>query len=64
VAAATPRLAMGLSRAFSFAWADFSERQPTAGFLAELVSTSPREMEEAVNCLESGATLARYRLLE
>jgi AAA+ superfamily predicted ATPase len=63
VAASAPRLSMSVSRAYSFAWADFSVKQPTAGFLAELVSTNQQEMEEALNSLESGATLARYRLI-
>ncbi len=63
IAAAAPRLSVDLSRAFSFAWADFSVRQPTAGFLAELVSSDPHEAALALACLDSNATLARYRLI-
>ncbi len=64
VAAAAPRLSVDLSRLFVVAWADFSARQPTAGFLAELVATRHQAIEDVLELLSDRGRLSRYRLLD
>lgn len=63
VAAAAPRLSVDMSRLYAVAWADYSVRQPTAGFLAELVAEHPDEVEDVLALLGDDSRLVQYRLL-
>jgi AAA+ superfamily predicted ATPase len=63
IAAAAPRLSVDLSRLYAVAWADYSVRQPTAGFLAELVAEQEDEVEDVLALLGDGSRLTQYRLL-
>ena len=63
VAAAAPRLSVDMSRLYAVAWADYSVRQPTAGFLAELVAEEPEEVEDVLALLSDASRLVQYRLL-
>jgi hypothetical protein len=63
VAAAAPRLSVDMSRLYAVAWADYSVRQPTCGFLAELVAEDPAEVEDVVALLGDASRLVQYRLL-
>ncbi len=38
IAAAAPALSVDIARLYTFAWADFSQKRPTVGFLAELMA--------------------------
>jgi hypothetical protein len=63
VAAAAPSLSVDLARLYTFAWADFGRKEPTVGFLAELVG-EPRELWALAEELGPGGALARAGLLE
>ena len=61
--AAAPRLSVDIARLFTVAWVDFSIRQATAGFLAELVSPDRDDLKEALGLLANSGSLVQYRLL-
>lgn len=61
--AAAPRLTVDLSRLLALAWADFSQRQPTAGFLAEVIADHPDEIADVLALMGPRARLMGYRLL-
>lgn len=63
VAAAAPQLSVDLARLFAFAWADFAVKQPTIGFLAELVQAAAPGLPAASEALQPGARLFARRLL-
>ncbi len=60
--AAAPRLSVDLSRLFAVAYGDFSLRQPSAAFLADLVGNGGDE-EGPMAMLTDHAPLVQYRLL-
>ncbi|MEZ4471320.1 MAG: ATP-binding protein [bacterium] len=64
MAAAAPLLSVDLSRLYSFAWADFAVKLPTAGFLAELVADDALGIRDGLAEFGPHAPLVRYRLLE
>ncbi len=59
--AAAPALDVELSRLYPFAWADFTHKQPSVGFLCELVA--PGEPLLAQAALRDARPLVRERLL-
>ncbi len=61
-AAAAPDLDVELSRLYTFAWADFTVKWPTAGFLAELVD--PQRPRAVLAALAPDAPLVGGRLVE
>ncbi len=63
VLAAAPRLTVDLSRLLALAWADFSQRQPTAGFLAEVIAEDPQDIPDILALMGPRSRLVRYRLL-
>ena len=63
ILAAAPRLSVDISRLYVVAWSDFSVRQPTAGFLAEMISTTPEQFNRAMSCLSDKSKLIKYQLL-
>ncbi len=54
----------GLLRTCTFAWADFSTKQPTAGFLVELLADDGPHRERLARALAPDATLRRLRLVQ
>ena len=63
VAAAAPALSVDLARLYTFAWADFAVKQPTAGFLAELVLGASEPLADALVDLTETSPLVRGGLL-
>ena len=63
VAAAAPSISVDLARLYSFAWADFSQKVPTAGFLAELVADDPADTPELLSEFRGASALVRNRLV-
>ena len=63
VAAAAPSISVDMARLFSFAWADFSQKVPTAGFLAELVADDPAETSTLLSEFRGAGALVRNRLV-
>ncbi|MCA9539738.1 MAG: ATP-binding protein [Myxococcales bacterium] len=61
--AAAPGLDRGLARLYSFAWADFTVKVPTAGFLGELVADTAQQFAAAMVALRADGRLARHRLI-
>ncbi|MEL6181098.1 MAG: AAA family ATPase, partial [Myxococcota bacterium] len=65
MAAAGPRLSTDLSRLCAVAWCDYSVRQPTAGFIAELVAgTAPERTRELLGQLTRRSPLVEASLVE
>jgi ATP-dependent 26S proteasome regulatory subunit len=64
LAAAAPLVSVDLARLFAFAWADFSVKQPSVGFLTELFADDPAETTELVREFYGDSPLVRYRLVE
>ena len=56
--------APGLMRACTFAWADFSTKQATAGFLVELLADDAAHRDRLVRALAPDAPLRRLRLVQ
>jgi ATP-dependent 26S proteasome regulatory subunit len=54
----------GLLRTCTFAWADFSIKQPTAGFLVEMVADDGEHRRRLEAALAPDAPLRRLRLLQ
>ena len=63
IAAAAPRLSMTFSRLYPVAWVDFSCKQPSAGFLAELTTPRGEKEHERVGLFEARRALQKYRLI-
>jgi len=63
VVALAPRVSIDFARLFSVAMADFNLRQPSAGFMAELLAEPGERLEEVLDCLRAEARLRRYRLV-
>ena len=63
VAAAAPSISVDLARLYSFAWADFSQKVPTTGFLAELVADTPEEIPVLLNEFRGSGALVLSRLI-
>ncbi|OIP37092.1 MAG: hypothetical protein AUK47_14070 [Deltaproteobacteria bacterium CG2_30_63_29] len=63
LAAAAPRLSEHHARLYTFAWADFTTKQPTASFLADLVSEDEAAHRRALECLQPHGPLRHHRLL-
>lgn len=65
VAAATPLLSIDIARLYTFAWADFAVKQPSVGFLAELVADTmdPALVGELVGRLGDDSRLCRMGLV-
>lgn len=61
--AAGPGLDHDIARMYTFAWADFTHKQSTAGFLAELVSDARAGQAAALAALRPDAPLVRHRLV-
>jgi hypothetical protein len=61
--AAGPGIDRDLERLYTFAWADFTLKIPTAGFLAELATESRAEQSAALAALRDDAPLVRHRLV-
>lgn len=61
--AAAPRLNMDIARLYAVAWADYSIRQPTASFLAELAAPSKEKVPELLSLLHEHKRLFRFQLL-
>lgn len=64
LAAAAPRLSSEMSRLYAFAWADFTMKQPTVEFLAQLVSRDSEGFREALSLLLPGGQLRKSGVLE
>ncbi|MCA9538392.1 MAG: AAA family ATPase [Myxococcales bacterium] len=64
LAAAGPLISVDLARLYSFAWADFSVKLPTVGFLAELLASPSESAQAWQEEFASDAPLVRYRLVE
>ncbi len=62
-AAAAPALSLDVARLYAFAWADFAVKQPSAGFLCELVTDGPRAAIEAQARFRPDAPLVAGRLV-
>jgi len=54
----------GLLRTCTFAWADFSVKQPTAGFLVELLANDGSHKERLQRALAPDEPLRRLRLIQ
>ena len=63
VAAAAPLISIDMARFYTFAWADFTVKQPTVGFLAELMADTPDQSLRLAQELTSDAPLVRHRLV-
>ena len=63
VAASLPRLSLDMSRLLTFAWADFTAKQPSVAFLAEMICYDMRKLGAAIELMDDDANLVRYRLL-
>lgn len=61
--AAGPGLDHDIARMYTFAWADFTHKQSTAGFLAELVSDTRDGQAAALAALRPDSPLVRHRLV-
>ena len=57
LAAAAPRLSTDLSRLYAVAWSDYSVRQPTAGFICELIAPDEAEVDRLMRRLTARQTL-------
>ncbi|MCA9540923.1 MAG: AAA family ATPase [Myxococcales bacterium] len=62
--AAAPLLSIDVARLYSFAWADFSVKQPSPGFLCELVSDDAAAATIAQAAFRADAPLVRARLIQ
>ncbi len=62
-AAAAPGLSLDIARLYTFAWADFTRKQPPVGFLAELICDDPRAALAAHAAFRARGTLARCGLI-
>ena len=65
IAAAAPALSLDISRLYTFAWADFSRKRPSVGFLAELMADggSAAEVRQQVAEFGDDSPLVARRLL-
>lgn len=54
----------GLLRACTFAWADFSLKQPTVGFILELLSDDAAHRDRLARALSPEGALRRLRLIQ
>ena len=54
----------GLLRTCTFAWADFSTKQPTVGFVVELLADDAAHRERLARAMAPDGTLRRLRLLQ
>ncbi len=61
---ATLQSSPGLLRASTFAWADFSVKQPTAGFVVELLADDPAHRARLERALAPDGVLRRLRLVQ
>ena len=61
--AAAPHRSVDLARLYSFAQADFTQKRPTAGFLAELVALRPDDAPALLRKLHPLAPLVSHRLV-
>lgn len=64
MAALAPQLSVDLSRLYTWAWADFSLKQPTVGFLCELIADEPGLAAELSREFHDDAPLVRLGFLE
>lgn len=64
MAALAPSLSVDLARLYGFAWADFSVKQPTVGFLLELVADNLAEANALSARFHGQAPLIAGRLVE
>lgn len=64
MAACAPVISVDLARLYGFAWADFSVKQPTVGFLLELVADDLAEAGALAARFHPKAPLMTGRLLE
>jgi len=63
IAAVALQLDIGLARLATFAWADFTIKRATIGFLAEFVSRDRAQWREALACARPDHVLRRLRVL-
>ncbi len=64
LAAVGPLISTDLARLYSFCWADFSMKQPSVGFVTEVVGDHEDEGRALQEEFLPDAPLIRYRLLE
>lgn len=64
LAAVGPLVSTDLARLYSFCWADFSMKQPSVGFLTEVIGDHEEEGRRLQEEFLPDAPLIRYRLLE
>ena len=64
LAAVGPLVSTDLARLYSFCWADFSMKQPSVGFLTEIIGDHEDEGRALQEAFLPDAPLVRYRLLE
>jgi len=64
VAAVAASLSVDIARLYTFAWADFVQKRPSVGFLAEFVSDDPESVSHAQTAFLSDSRLVRLRLVE
>jgi len=63
VCAAGPQLSVELARLYRFAWADFTQKRPTVGFLSELTAQEPQGPVVDAAALAPGERLVSMGLL-
>ncbi len=63
LAAAAPHVDIDVARLYTFAWADFTQKAPTVGFLSELVVDAPADLRRAQRALRPGGRLVGSGLL-
>ena len=64
LATAAPALSIDISRLYTFAWADFSQKLPTIGFLGELVADDLDAALAVHDAFHGTAPLVRHGLVE
>jgi len=62
-AAVAPLLSVDCARLYTFAWADFAQKQPSVAFLAELVGDDEEEVRALVHELRDHRPLVRHGLV-
>ena len=63
VAAAAPAISVDLARLYTFAWADFAVKEPSVGFIAELLAADDLPFGTGPAVLSPRGTLLRSRLV-
>ena len=58
------QLDVGLHRLATFAWADFTVKHPTVGFVAEVLSSDRETIDRLQNIVSPGHVLRRLRLID